>query len=326
MKYIIIAFTSMVFASCAVHETYVSTTRPPDIQLDQNIVRIALVDRSEPSNKAANVLEGLVTGEHIGQDAEGRKVVFSSLRDIMRDQERFELIDSGIELEGSKSGAKMEDPLRRKWITDVAEKYEADAVLVLESFDSDTRNLVSDALDWHLVRIAGAGPVSYPNNLRTSWRLYGGKDGEIIDEFYTFITQEGWWAFTDQSAFVDRQYVLSAADASAFQMAGRIIPLEVYLERSYYKSAGHKARDMQKAHRFVKAERMERAGEIWRDIYHSDASRKAKGRAAYNMALYYEYKGDLRSALQWIEESISKGNRRAIEYAAILTDRLQRSR
>lgn len=307
-------------SSCGINRTEIATLRPADIELSEKIVKIATVDRSLPSNEAVTVLEGIMTGEVIGQDKFARKNVFTSLNAIMQEQDRFELVISSMELPGSQSGARMLEPLNEKLVKGIAKKYNADAVLVLENFDSDARNTATDIIEWTATSTTGINPVSYPNNTRSGWRIYDGESGLVLDEFHTFFTKDGWWAYNNHPAFVDRRDALEAADMSAFQMAGRIIPVEVYFDRMYYRNSGMSNKALKKADDFVQARRMDKAAEIWYDLYNSPASKKTRGRAAFNMAVYYEKSGDIAEAVSWVEKSIDLGNKKAVTYGAVLSE------
>lgn len=307
--------------ACGTSETFLAVQRPPDLNLDSSIMSIAVLDRSMPSDEAITVLEGLITGENIGQDRRGRRGVFNSMREIMEDQERFDLKMTGHEMKGSRSGARMLPPLKHTLIDSLGKTYHADALLVLESFDSDTRNLLTDAIEITSVVATGIDPILYANNVRTGWRLYDVASGRVLDEFETFVSPEGWWAYTNRPAVAEYQEVMTGADVSAFQMAGRIVPVEIYLNRLYYKNSGASNKQMKKAHDMVRANRWDKAEAIWNEVYQSDATKKTRGRAAFNLALAYERKGHLEQALEWTEKAIFLGNDKAIGYARQISER-----
>lgn len=313
--------SALILSSCGVSKTYISTIRPPDLDLSRDIERIVILNRSLPANKSIGFLEGLATGESIGQDPFARKAIFESLRDIMKDQDRFELVISGMEMEGSKSGTDLPPPLSEKSIIGIARKFNGDAVLALESFDSDSRNTATGIVESESILRTGVDPINYPNNVRSGWRLYHGKTGQILDEFRTYVTPGGWWAYVDQPAHVNRRQAVEGADISAYQMAGRLIPVEVQYERRYFKNSGLFNKGLKRASKFVKAGRMEKAGEIWQEIYFSDASRKSRGRAAYNLALLYESLSDFDEAIMWIDRAIDLNARKATQYGALLSER-----
>lgn len=314
------ALTAMVWTSCSTSSALITTTRPPDLILADDIVNILVVDRSRPSNQAVTVLEGVVTGEQIGSDFQGRVEVMHSLFNIMSLQDRFALIDSDLELKGSASGARAKSPLKEEKVMQLAQDFEADAVLVLEAFDSDGRNVVSGLISLGAVTAGIFDPVAYPNNLRTSWRLYDGLDGKVLDEFQTFETQDGWWTYS--ALYPSEQFlaVTESARSAAFQYAGRIVPLPVNYQRRYYKRGIPANRELLRAHRMVSAQRWERAEQMWERIYQVETKRRPRARAAYNLAIAAERKGDLDLALNWLEKSIELGNDKAIGYASNLTE------
>lgn len=308
--------------SCGTSTTFLPVKRNPDLKLPTHIVKLAGVDRSQPASEAVSFLEGVFTGENLGQDRMARSAIFSSLNIIMNDQDRFDYHLSTTKLQGSKGGTHMIDPLDAATVQGIATKEKADALLVLEAFDSDTRNIVTTGVEVTSTVTTGINPLTYANNVRTSWRIYDGATGLVMDEFSTFMSDDGWWAYADAPSSVDRQRVIEGADAAAYQMAGRIVPVEVYLERIYYKNAGFGNRKLKQSARYIKANRFNNAKEIWNDLYHSDASNKVRGRAAFNMALWHEHEGDINGALHWVDEAIALGNKKAVTYGALLSERL----
>jgi len=317
---IFFAFYGLMMTSCSTSSALISTTRPADLILADDIQKILVVDRSRPSNQTVTVLEGVFTGEQIGSDQQGRVEVMHSLFDILSFQERFEMIDSGLELKGSPSGATAKRPLNPDKILLMAKDFDADAILVLESFDSDGQNMMTGLISLGAITAGIFDPVAYPNNLRTSWRLYDGLDGKVLDEFQTFETQDGWWLYTDMYPSEQFRAVTESARSAAYQYAGRIVPLPVKYQRRYYKRGIPANKELMQAHRMVRAQRWGKAESMWMKIYDTETKRKPRARAAFNLAIAAEKNGDLDQAISWLEKSIELGNRNAVGYAANLTE------
>ena len=316
-SYFILASLFIIMSACSVTETLIQTERPPDLKITPEIVKIAVIDRSQPSSGAINVLEGVVTGEVIGADRMGRQEVMRTFAGLMSDQNRFEVIMTTDQLPGSPSGANMTEPLTPEKVKVLINKYQADALLALESFDSDGRNYLTDLVGW----TSGVGdPVPYPNNLRTGWRLYDGLDGRVLDVFETFQTDNGWWAYASVPPSAQFQAVGEGARSAAFQYAGRLIPVPVVYERQYFRDAPGAGDEMESAHRLVQGQRWHRAAGIWQEVYERSDKRRTRGRCAFNLAVASERAGDLDKAIYWAEEAITLGVDRAVNYSAMLTD------
>ena len=129
------------FASCGVSSVVVNVQRPADISVPQNIQKVIVANRSTPGkgNVANNIIEGLVTGEGIGSDKKGSEYCMMGLTEMLSGSERYELKNAGeISLKGT--GTSTFPPLL-KWekVNSICDSYGADALIVLATFDSDSR-------------------------------------------------------------------------------------------------------------------------------------------------------------------------------------------
>jgi hypothetical protein len=76
------AFVTILFSACS-PSISLQVLQPADMIVPDHIQTIVTVDRSKPEKGFNNFLEGLVTGEDIAQDREGRKVALESLTDAL---------------------------------------------------------------------------------------------------------------------------------------------------------------------------------------------------------------------------------------------------
>ncbi|MBK7407804.1 MAG: hypothetical protein IPJ40_06820 [Saprospirales bacterium] len=96
--------------SC-MHSTTLQVLQPADMRIPEHLTTIATIDRSKPSNGFVNVLEGLFTGETIGQDKRGRLRALDGLTHSLTRTPRFQVKPTDIELEGTNTGNNMAPPL-----------------------------------------------------------------------------------------------------------------------------------------------------------------------------------------------------------------------
>jgi hypothetical protein len=131
-------------SSCSTSSVLVNVQRPADITIPQEIQNIVVVNRSRPSkdNLAGNIVEGLFSGEGIGADRKGAEYCVNGLTDMLVNSERFTLKNiGGIELKGTGASA-FPIPLAWNEVKSICGSYNGDALLVLATFDSDSRVLV----------------------------------------------------------------------------------------------------------------------------------------------------------------------------------------
>jgi len=107
--------------------------------LPSDIKTIAIVNRTviDKKNKVINVLEGLTSGEHIGQDRMAEQEVLAGLNNILQTSSTVTVKFTGIELTGSGKGNIFPTPLDSSEVIRICDQYKADAIAVLELFDSD---------------------------------------------------------------------------------------------------------------------------------------------------------------------------------------------
>jgi hypothetical protein len=129
---------------------------------------------------------------------------------------------------------------------------------------------------------------------------------------------------------------------NALRIAGRYIGLSAYYNfvphwksdsRWYYTGMGSKWKE---ASACASAEKWDLAAEKWQSIYESSANKTAKAKAASNIALCTEIKGDFQDACEWalrsrglFEESTgaeSEETQRLVLYAKVLQKRIQLDR
>lgn len=300
--------------------------QPAQMKIADHITTIAIVDRSKPSNGWLNTLEGLVTGESIGQDRRSRQSAVEGVTNALTRTPRFQIKTTGIEMTGSKAGNNLPAPLDWREIERICADYDANAVLTIESFDSDNfasaRRVESKSKDKTGKQIVN---IYYNSEQRTSirmgWRLYDPKTKIITDEFVTndYLTKTG-RGDTEKLALSNLpspQYVArDVAHAGGINYGMRIAPVYVDISRQYYgKAKGYKTQ-MKEAARFAQGGNWERAAKTWKSIAEIEKeNQKSAGRAAYNMAVAAEMRGNLEVAQEWAEKSWTRfGNKKAKTY------------
>lgn len=156
----------MVLLSCSPVKQTIQVTRPPDIIIPSDIKTIAIVNRTviDKKNKVINVLEGLTTGEHVGQDRMAEQEALSGLNNILQTSPTIKVKLTGVQLTGSGKGNVFPNPLDSSEVIRICEQYGADAIAVLEMFDSDC-----------------SGRVVI---IKAGFRLYNRWNNSIADQYY----------------------------------------------------------------------------------------------------------------------------------------------
>lgn len=324
-----LSLLALLFCSC-MRTASLTVLQPAQMTLPEHISTVAVVDRSKPSNGWLNTLEGLFTGEAIGQDRQSRNEAVRGLTAALERTPRFKVKPTGIEKTGSKAGVGMPPPLDWSEVEQICADYGTNALVTIESFDSDNN---ASAQKVTTKRKDKNGKeyldVSFNSRQRTGvrmgWRLYDPKTRIILDEYTTddYLERTG-SGTTERAALSNLPSQVNVSRNVAYnggmRYGARIAPVYVNISRQYYAKAKGPKAEMKEAARFAGSGNWDRAAAIWQKIAdQSTQPRKAAGRAAYNMAIAAEQKGELDIALSWAEKAWTQfGNKKARYYINVL--------
>ena len=167
------------------------------------------------------------------------------------------------------------------------DQYKTDAIIVLEdvsSLDEFTKlyysyfNVVEEEL-----KVTSA----------TRWKIYN-KDKNI--SYYTYEQLDTiYW--TAQN--INREVCIQEAIwENAAKASNHIIPYWITVNRVFFTGSGFIYNDIEKK---VSKNQWEDAAKYWMQIYNGENKNTiTKGRMAYNMALFFELKNNIPSAIEWI--------------------------
>lgn len=325
----LLVLLALVLGSC-MRSTSLQVLQPAQITLPEHISTVAIVDRSKPSNGWANFFEGLLTGEQIGQDRRSRQTAVDGLTNALTRTPRFSIKNTGIEMDGSKSGGRMPPPLDWPEVSKICQDYGTSALVTIESFDSDNSQSTRAVNETRKDKAGKKYTVTtYRSLQRTSvrigWRLYDPKTRIILDEYVTddYLERNG-SGNTERAAINNLPSQLSVTRDVAYNVGieygARIAPIYVNVNRNYYhKAKGYKSL-MKEASRHLASRDIEKATLIWKKVIAmSGDNKKAAGRAAYNMAVASEINGNLDIALDWAQKAWNLyGNKKARDYINVI--------
>ena len=315
-----------VLSSCATSTVVLDVQRPADITISQNIKNIVIVNRSRPSkeNLAENIAEGFMSGEGIGYDRKGAEYCIEGLSNLLLNSDRYVLKNpGGMELKGTGT-ASFPDPLAWNEVISICGSYNGDALLVLETFDSDSRTLLGDPIT-RTRKVKGVKkkelryPVTLIMEIKAGWRIYDVQNKNIVDEdiFSDMKEFEVYGSsYSDaRSRLPSRSRSIKESGSFAGKQYGfRISPIWVKVRRTYFIG---KHEDLKLAKSYVKAGDWDLAIGIWQELVnHSD--KKIARRATYNMAIASEIKGGLDTAIEWADRARKLGEKKAHNYIKLL--------
>ncbi|OFY84212.1 MAG: hypothetical protein A3F72_14385 [Bacteroidetes bacterium RIFCSPLOWO2_12_FULL_35_15] len=309
---------------------YVKLNYPtsPQAFLPENIHTIALVNRSlTKKDDNASVIESIVSGEIAGSDKKASDECLKGVYDRINGWRQMNIvIPKKTRLYGTGT---RETPELLDWKTvkQICDSTKSDALLVLESFDSNS-DILSNALNNTMnAVITGNVPPPPTSQVRMNvvcyWRLYDPINQKIIDQYQStsFMTFDGG---NSVIAIPPPEALPQTAYHAGEEYIQRFLPSYYHVSRSLYKRG--KGRDKQQfltAFRKTEVANWEGAQQVWEPITKSNNSTNA-GRACLNMAVAYEVLGKSDQALIWAKKAYEDyGNKLARDYQNQLKYRIR---
>jgi len=303
----------LVLPACKTASVYTNVLVPAEITIPQHIQTVGVLNRSLPAKGEGwqNFLEGFLSGESIAADRQGSYNVCKGLSYKVNTNPRFKaILMDGEDIRGT--GTKeFATPLSWAEVDALCKKYSVDAIVCLETFDSDIRlqkgsREVERTVDGE-TRVVTEYLADLNIRGSAGWRIYDNVTKKIIDQ-NVFYDEKAWSGVgpNPDAALRDLPSKRSAIDDAGYfageMMGVRISPNWVRVSRYYYTKGDDR---FKRAKAFVKTNNWKGAVQIWSDVAKGPDA-KAAGRACHNMALAAEMEGDLDIALEWAEKAYTQ--------------------
>jgi hypothetical protein len=324
----LLSLVVLVFPGCSKYG-YVNLDFPldPQVILPAEIKTIAVVNRSltKESDKTNNILESIATGEIAGSDRLASDECLKSVFDKLNGNGGFTIvIPQKTRLYGTGTNQTPE-LLNWKLVKSICDDNHADALLVLETFDSNSDLLASAVTQQVGEILQGNGPKPVvPREVRITvhafWRLYDPSTKKIIDQYKS----TGLMTFNacgNTIAVPPPEALPNTAYAAGQEYSSRLLPGFYTVKRDMFKKGKGKAKEQFRA-AFRRAETANWEGAIngFKAIEKSGGINA--GRAALNIAVSYEVLGKTDQALEWAKKSYEDyGNSLGRDYTKILLRR-----
>jgi hypothetical protein len=248
IKHILIPglFGLLSLSSCRTLSVSLEVLKPAAISVPSNIKTLAVANRTRPSRRerARNILEGIITGEAPFVDRHAAEECINGVFNQLKNSPRFSVVIPGnLELKGTGT-REFPEPLDWDNISDICKNNNADALLVLEVFDSNNKYSNSSRLAKRKEGDKEISYTEYSSNLNiqiySGWRIYDPINKIIVDQ-NTYSDPRSWNSTSDsprkaQDGLPLLENAVSDAGYSAGQQyAIRISPQWNWVSRMYYK-------------------------------------------------------------------------------------------
>ena len=296
IKSVIILWLSLSVVSCvSTHSLNLDVLRPATVTIEPEIVSVLVMDNSMPfrgdSIHKITTSKGVYLIDTILVDNFG-EIAGTSLSENLKNRVFFDSVyyHNTSKLYSSDLGYLSEEIMKKR-INDLCNVYNVEAIISLESYNYKTELNFVDLTEFYYGSLDISGGIY--------WKIYE-KGGNILDMFVQ--TDNIFWDDHNnnyssilKSLPSQREGLEVFADYLGEAFIKHIVPYWETVQRQYY-SSGHylflRANDLHKANNW------EDAAKIWYYVYENGNS-KQKARAAYNLALSYEVRGDFDEALAW---------------------------
>ena len=142
MRYVLYLFVGVVlptvFSACQGTRTVtMDTMRPAEITFPSHVNTIVIVDRAKFDKEAINIIEGVLTGELPGEDRAGVQELINAFRGQLTYSPRFQTKVATERLAGNSLTSAFPAQLPWSTVSSLCRKYQAQAVVAVEIFDTD---------------------------------------------------------------------------------------------------------------------------------------------------------------------------------------------
>lgn len=330
MKRILVLLITIIISSGCNKYGFVKLKYPtmPETILPEDIHTIAIVNRSltQKEDKKNSIIESIATGEIAGSDKQASNECIRGVSERINGWRQISIvIPATTNLYGTGT-REIPELLDWKRVKQICDSTKADALLVLESFDSNSDIILSNLTNQVNAVISGNNVAPPSNQVRMNvvsfWRLYDPINKKIIDQYqstnYLTFDVSGPLSIPPPEALPQTAY--SAGE----QYIQRFLPGYYYVKRDMYKRGkGSDKNQFLAAFRRSEVADWEGASQIWAQLANSK-NRTNAGRACLDMAVACEVLGKTQLALEWAKKSYTDyGNKLGRDYANVLKNRLQ---
>ncbi len=312
LRLLLVVLFAFASHSCSKYNFSTGILVPADITVSQDIQTVGIINRSLPAKDRwlGNLLEGFISGESIFADREGSMHCIRNAANTLNINPRFKAtLMEGEDFRGT--GTK-QFPVPLEWseVDGLCKKYGVDALISLETFDSDVLLITGSK---EKTRRENGVDVKYTEffaelriRVNSGWRFYDNVNKKLIDQ--QVFTDEKMWTGVGLSPAEalrklphKRAAINDAAMFSGQMLAFRISPKWLTASRTIFKKAkGNDA--FPQARNQARVKNWEEVAKLMEPLT-NDPDHKIAARACHNMAVAAEMNGDLQLAYDWAKKA-----------------------
>jgi len=256
------------------------------------------------------------------------------MRAELTNSPRFNIKLATERLSGNSMTSAFPNALPWNQIDSLCKKYNADAMIAVEIFDTDfivtngtrVKKVTENGVEREVDEYYAQGV----NNLKMGLRLYDPSSKQILDQ--KLLKERGTWNAAASSKAAALLALIDKADAThelssriGADYAYRVSPMSVQITRKF-RGNSRKAPALARGSRLADVGKWQEAINAWQSGI-PNAREKDQGYLAYNIAVAYEILGNMDEAKEWASKSYTEyGNKAGPLYLKLLNLRIQNER
>lgn len=278
---------SLVFATSCASTKYMTLDilQPAHISFSEDIVNVGIVDnagRVIDDNESDVSIEAkdLITSKT-------KKILLESLTQFMNDEKYFNEVKLYPHALRTDKEYGRQLPATKSTLQQVAHEIDADALLVVETFETENREQLMSGSGWIFTAATA--------NATMMFRLYNAA-GDAMSTYMATKDSTTWIGDPNTT-----QNEMASYQQLALQLAEtttkNLIPYWETQERIFY-TDGTKL--MKEANKYAEKGKWADAAKVWGAAYEAQDKNNQKAKIAANIALANESLGDIPNAVEWI--------------------------
>lgn len=307
-------------SSCSAYKMTIDVWEPPEVRLPENVKKVAVLNRLGQAEEQDidHLVTGIFTGRGTYVHRIGARQAINGLLEYLNYSREFdELIRVNVMLNDTGHRA-MPEAVSPELIRLTNQNYQADALIVLEYFNSANRSFIETRRErekerkdkvWSNTMLYNVGiSESFVGilevKLEVGWRTYNARDLDILDEHV--ITDSVYWEADGKtrseagSRLPNRSRAVEEAGFIAGEnYAIRIVPGWSTVSRIFLLKGNKFYPEVRK---LLKRRQWGRLAETWETgLEHTDPLIRSV--ALHNLAILYEMEGNIEKAMEYLEKA-----------------------
>ena len=270
-----IVFVGIQFSNCSSGRRTVSfdSLRPADINVSPDIKSLVILDRTKFAKNVLNVVEGILTGESLEEDKAAVQSLTNALQAQLNSSTRFNTKTALERWEGNSITQAFPEHLAWEKVASLCEKYQADALVAIEIFDTDF--ILTDGKTKSKKKVKTNGVekeveveeyyAEGVSNIKMGLRFYDPKNKLIVDQ--QLLTETGTWRAQANTKAEALAALISKQNATqnlsrqlGTNYAYRISPMYIKITRSF-RGKSKKSPEMEQGARYADARKLGRSNQ-----------------------------------------------------------------